>query len=223
MSGSPIRRPAAILFDFDGVLAKSQHQHHAAWQRAYADLTGGKALPIEAIRAQSGNAPRHIAARFARDGAVDAEALYERKLELMIQGASAVEMMPGALALLAWCAQQRLPHGVASNSPTSLVRAVLASRQIDLDVILGEELYGAPKPDPEPYLTLAARLGVERDCLIIEDTVPGVTAGVASALGDVVGVSNERERRAHLRAAGARYLVDTPEELLARLQKRRPD
>jgi beta-phosphoglucomutase-like phosphatase (HAD superfamily) len=39
------------------------------------------------------------------------------------------------------------------------------------------------KPDPEPYLTAAARLGVQpAECLVVEDSVVGVAAGVAAGM-----------------------------------------
>jgi len=37
------------------------------------------------------------------------------------------------------------------------------------------------KPDPDPYLTAAARLEIDsRDCVVIEDSPAGVAAGLAA-------------------------------------------
>jgi beta-phosphoglucomutase-like phosphatase (HAD superfamily) len=47
-------------------------------------------------------------------------------------------------------------------------------------VVCGDEV-GAPKPDPEPYLTAAGLLGVPIvECVAIEDSPSGVASAVAA-------------------------------------------
>lgn len=49
------------------------------------------------------------------------------------------------------------------------------------DVIVAGDTVEKPKPHPEPYLKAAASLGVDiRDCVAVEDSLPGVTSAVAS-------------------------------------------
>jgi beta-phosphoglucomutase-like phosphatase (HAD superfamily) len=53
--------------------------------------------------------------------------------------------------------------------------------------ICGDEV-PARKPDPAPYLQAMAQLGVEpSDCVVIEDSVVGVTSGLAAGAA-VLGV-----------------------------------
>jgi len=58
-----------------------------------------------------------------------------------------------------------------------------------LDEVLIREDVTNPKPDPEIYLLVAQRLGVEpRDCLVIEDSPNGARAGVAAGM-NVIAVA----------------------------------
>jgi beta-phosphoglucomutase-like phosphatase (HAD superfamily) len=58
------------------------------------------------------------------------------------------------------------------------------------DSVAGDEVH-ANKPDPEPYLTGASRLGVAiGDCLVIEDSVSGATSGVVAGAHVLVVPSN---------------------------------
>jgi HAD superfamily hydrolase (TIGR01509 family) len=48
------------------------------------------------------------------------------------------------------------------------------------------EDYTRPKPDAEPFLTAAARLGVApADCLVFEDTEMGIQAATAAGMASV--------------------------------------
>jgi sugar-phosphatase len=50
-------------------------------------------------------------------------------------------------------------------------------------VIVDHDAAGAGKPAPDPYLLAAARLGVQpSECLVIEDSPSGVTAGLAAGM-----------------------------------------
>jgi beta-phosphoglucomutase-like phosphatase (HAD superfamily) len=54
-------------------------------------------------------------------------------------------------------------------------------------LVTGDEV-AEPKPHPEPYLTAAAKLGVDiADCVAIEDSVPGLRSA-ASAGTIAIGV-----------------------------------
>jgi sugar-phosphatase len=64
------------------------------------------------------------------------------------------------------------------------------------------------KPDPEPYVKGAARLGFAvKDCVVFEDAPGGVKAGVAAGCR-VVGVLGTSTREALL-GEGAEWLVES--------------
>jgi beta-phosphoglucomutase-like phosphatase (HAD superfamily) len=80
------------------------------------------------------------------------------------------------------------------------------------------------KPAPDVYLAAAAALGVDpARCAVVEDTVPGTTAGVAA--GATVYGYSPPAAVGHgspevLRGAGARFVVADLSELGALLQAR---
>ena len=75
-----------------------------------------------------------------------------------------------------------ISFAIVSGSPrTSIVDTLKRLGLLDLfPVLVGAEDYARGKPDPEPFLTAASRLGVApADCLVFEDA----EAGIASAPG----------------------------------------
>lgn len=89
---------------------------------------------------------------------------------------------PGARQLLAAVAAVGVPQALVSSSFRVLVEAVLAGlgEHPFAVTLAGDEVVQA-KPDPEPYLTAAARLGVDPTCcVVLEDSPSGVAAGEAA-------------------------------------------
>lgn len=112
----------------------------------------------------------------------------------------------------------------ASNSYTAIVRAVLARN--GLARFFGDRVYCAdkvakPKPAPDVYLAAAQDMGVApRACLVVEDSVAGVSAARAAGMtvlgfvgGTHVGDAHARE----LRDVGAIGIFDDMSTLPARV------
>jgi beta-phosphoglucomutase-like phosphatase (HAD superfamily) len=124
--------------------------------------------------------------------------LLSRMVELFEAGPV---LMPGAAPLLQELRMMQVPVALVSSSYRVLVDAVLRSGlgglaglgPFDLTLAGDEVVHG--KPHPEPYLTAAARLGVDpADCVVLEDSAAGVAAGEAAgccvvAVPSVPGVS----------------------------------
>src|SRR5690606_18407119 len=73
-----------------------------------------------------------------------------------------------------------------------------------------------PKPHPEPYLVTAAHLGVKPEaCLVVEDSVHGVRAGLAAGCR-VVGITTSFDA-GRLQEAGAHHVVDSFAQLTRKL------
>ncbi|MEC4767989.1 HAD family phosphatase [Halomonas sp. CUBES01] len=104
-----------------------------------------------------------------------------------------------------------LPKAVVSNSRRCRVLASLAGTGLDAvlrDVpIFTAEQVARPKPDPALYQLAAATLGeAPSDCLVVEDSVAGVTAATAAGMWVIgfVGASHVDEGQSErLRQAGA--------------------
>ncbi|MCK7623119.1 HAD family phosphatase [Streptomyces sp. RS10V-4] len=96
--------------------------------------------------------------------------------------ARGVELMPGARRLLSELAAHRVPTALVTASHRTVVGHMLRSlgpENFRLTVA-GDDLVRT-KPHPDPYLTAAARLGVDpARCAVVEDTLTGVRAGEAA-------------------------------------------
>lgn len=85
-----------------------------------------------------------------------------------------------------------------------------------LDVVLAREDVKKSKPDPEIYLLAAEKLGVQpQDCIVIEDSVNGVRAGVAAGANVVAFATPFTTASLHSsQVLEHAWVVHDPEKLL---------
>lgn len=105
------------------------------------------------------------------------------------------EPLPGALDLVhaLRSSGERVPLGVASNSPRGLVVEALDTAGLSgcFDAIVGYEDVQRPKPAPDPYLLCCERLGTEPvHSVALEDSPTGSASAWAAGLY-VIGVPSE--------------------------------
>jgi sugar-phosphatase len=104
-----------------------------------------------------------------------------RQLALQYDDVADVRATPGAGELLAELARRRLPWAVVTSADVRLARARLGAAGVTPPLLVTAEDVRAGKPDPESYLLAARRLGVAPgQCLVVEDTEAGVSAGQAA-------------------------------------------
>ena len=191
----------AVLFDMDGVLIDSEPTHRAAAQVVLRE----RGLPVP----DTADWERVFLGRPDRDGLVDWFAEHRVVADIAeLLAAKQVAVVGRLAAEVAACAdgqwlaralhERGVPLALVSGARRSEIDLVL--QRFDLgdvfratvsadDVTIG-------KPDPEPYLRGAAALGVPaRECLVIEDAVPGLrSAEAAGAAAIVVDRLREPER-----------------------------
>lgn len=119
----------------------------------------------------------------ARDHAEELEEM-ERYEEAQLEGTRA---LPGAAQLVH--ALQRYPWAIVTSAWRTLAEARVIAAGLPLPkVIVTVEETRNGKPHPEGYLLAAERLGVvPNECLVFEDTRPGIEAGVNAGM-QVVGL-----------------------------------
>jgi HAD superfamily hydrolase (TIGR01509 family) len=119
-----------------------------------------------------------------------------------------------------------LTKACASNSYTDYVEAVLV--RTGLARFFGDRVFCAdsveqPKPAPDIYLAAARALGVvPQACLVVEDSVTGVTAASAAGmtvLGFIGGGHATSAQVDALRGVGARHIFDDMSELPALVER----
>lgn len=170
----------AVLFDMDGTLISSTRSVERCWLR----LADEFAMPTEDLAPFRfhGVPARAILAELLADRSPEERAAaLDRVVELEVADTDGIAVLPGAAAALA-----ALAEGGRAAVVTSCGTRLAAARfgAVDLPspavtVTADDVTHG--KPDPEPYRTGAARLGVDvRRCLVVEDATSGVASGRAA-------------------------------------------
>lgn len=186
------RRPAAAIFDNDGLLLDTEQ----TWTRAEQTLfeRRGRAFTFEHKRALIGSSRATAAIKLEAmlDAPGDGEALMDELHELVMREALAgVAPRPGALDLLERLAGAGLPLALASNSAREFVERTLAGAGLldwPFTAIVCAEDVTEPKPAPDIYLEACRRLGAEPHASVaLEDSPIGVAAAAAAGL-HVIGV-----------------------------------
>ncbi|KAJ6412608.1 hypothetical protein OIU84_005621 [Salix udensis] len=102
-----------------------------------------------------------------------------------------IKALPGANRLIKHLSDHNVPLALASNSPRAYVESKISYQQgwkETFSVIIAGDEVRAGKPSPDIFLEAAKRLGIEPSrCLVIEDSLPGVTGGKAAGM-EVVAV-----------------------------------
>lgn len=178
-----MRRPAACLFDLDGLLLDTEPLHAIAWQQAAA----GFGLPLEgprllALRGRRRfDCARQVIVWMDEAGlaAPTVEALLAVRQPLADALMPTARPMPGARRLLQELVLRRIPLALVTSSSSDAV-ALKAAPHGWLLAAINARVHGddpelsAGKPDPAPYLLAARRLGVAAgDCWAFEDSPAG--------------------------------------------------
>lgn len=179
----------AVLFDMDGVVVDSMHFHLDTWKVLLAEM-GARRTALDAQR-HFGLATRILLREILAErdhgrepSREEIERWFRRKVALTCQVASRVaEPIPGFIEFARLVRAWKLPTALASAASRGFIDTVLekiGARDL-FDAIVSVDDVARPKPDPEIFLQAARRLDIPiRDCLVIEDSHPGIAAGVAS-------------------------------------------
>lgn len=173
----------AVLFDMDGLLIDSERMWFEVETEVMAWL-GGPWGPEHQEKMVGGSLGRAAAYMLSLVGPVASREEVERRL---VEGMrerlrESAPLMPGAKELLGEVRAAGLPTALVSSSHRVLIEAVLdgVGRE-NFDVTVAGDEVARHKPDPEPYLTAAARLAVDpRRCVALEDSPTGVAAAEAA-------------------------------------------
>ena len=181
--------PAAILFDHDGTLVDTEPVWAAA-KVALASEFGGTwteqdtldclglsmQFTLDRLRERGVNLP---------DEEIN-NLLVAKVHETLAQ--QPVEFLPGIERFLLEVREAQIPAAVVTNATTSVARRTAnAAPEGTFSVIIGNDETTHPKPNPQPYLLAAERLGVDpTQCVAIEDSPSGVRSATAAGMRVIV-------------------------------------
>lgn len=179
--------PAAVMFDFDGILVDTEWAIYQAWLRTF--QRHGHDLPLSLYTRCIGSdfgtwSPKVHLEDLTKLGFDWVELDAARQVE--VHGALEEEgCIDGVLELLGAVQDRGIPQAVVSSSSHGWVDGWLEKlglRDFFLEVVCRDD---APriKPAPDLYCAAAKKLGVEpRECLVIEDSQNGLLAAHAAGM-----------------------------------------
>jgi beta-phosphoglucomutase len=198
----------AVIFDLDGVVADSHPIHEAAWKTLLAE-EGLDPAKINVDFLYAGHPRREILRHYLGDvSEARAERLRKRKDELYQQAAENLAPKPGIPRVLDELEAEGIAFALATSGARGRTLETLAKFGMTdrfAAVVTGEEVSSA-KPAPDIFLLAASRVEVlPEESIVVEDSVAGVQAALASGMC-CVGYALP-ERLFSLREAGAHDVI----------------
>lgn len=175
--------PAAVLWDMDGTLVDTEplwaealaatvRAHGGIWDDARAGAAHGASTSATLDLVRDALAEEPVPTGFFDE--VEARVLSDLTDEVPVQ--------PGALELLECFRAHRIPQALVTASNRRMTAPVLRTLGTrHFQAVVTDDMPIPSKPDPAPYVLAARLLEVRtRDCLVFEDSVPGLAAARAS-------------------------------------------
>jgi len=177
----------AYLFDCDGTIADSMPLHYLAWNKALSSWDCD--FPEELFYAWGGMPVAEIIATLNEKQGLKmpAEQVARMKEDHFFELLPQLQAVPEVLEHIL-VSHGRIPFAVVSGSTNESVTASLKTLGIldRFDTLVCAGDYTKGKPDPEPFLLAAERLGIAPDrCLVFEDTQMGIDAATAAGMSSV--------------------------------------
>jgi HAD superfamily hydrolase (TIGR01509 family) len=173
----------AVLFDMDGLLIDSEPLWFEAERMVMARL-GGRWDAADQHALIGGSLDRTVSYLLAK---ADRPAGRDEVARWLLDGMSGLirtrglPVQPGARELVSEVASAGIPRALVTSSARQIMLAALVVTGLSFPVTVCGEDVSRTKPDPEPYLLAAARLGVPPPgCVALEDSPNGVAAARAA-------------------------------------------
>jgi HAD superfamily hydrolase (TIGR01509 family) len=204
-----------IIFDFDGVIADSEVLSNAV----LAECVSEAGLPTtldDAYRLYMGKRVPEIAVavQVALSQSLRSDFGADFQNRALARFRTDLKSVAGALDYLATFA--RLQRCIASTSAPERLAVCLEALQLGEMFganVFSSELVPRGKPHPDIFLYAARKFRVDpAECLVIEDSVSGVQAGLAAGMTVIGLLAASHIRDGHgerLRAAGAHHVAST--------------
>ncbi|MEY4486813.1 MAG: hypothetical protein RL440_1349 [Bacteroidota bacterium] len=186
----------AFLFDLDGVLVSTEHNHFLAWQRCAHSL--GIAFTekenellkgvsrVDSLKKILELGAKTISTEEFEDLLISKNDFYLESIQDLNQS----DLLPGVLDLLKAAKTKGIQLGVGSSSKNA--NFILDKLQIRsyFEVVIDGNGVKDPKPHPEVFLNGASALGLDPSvCMVFEDAASGIAAAKAGGF-TAVGVGN---------------------------------
>ncbi|MBC8429388.1 MAG: HAD family phosphatase [Dehalococcoidia bacterium] len=205
----------AVIWDMDGVIADTAPYHLSAWQEVFQEM--GVKFTKEDFRHSFGQRNdtiiRNTLGEETSQEKIDAisgkkEASFRRRIEQNLKP------LPGVIKLITSLKKHGFKIALASSAPIENIQLLSTGLGIEnyFQTIISDKDVTEGKPSPQGFLLAAQRLGVEpKKCIVIEDSVAGVTAAKRAGM-HCLAITNTHPRRS---LKQAEFIVDTLEAVTA--------
>ena len=183
----------AVIFDMDGVIVDSEPRHAHAFFEVLQEIGHGEEHGLDWDN-YVGRSDYEVWQDFIakHKPAYSLEQLLKMKRDRVLEIIRREEPIFAGLAELVEKLSRVCKLGLASGSERPVVEAVLSLqdlRRFFSAIVTASEIKRG-KPEPEIFLRAAELLGVApRACWVIEDSKPGVAAGLAAGMR-VIAITN---------------------------------
>lgn len=192
----------ALLFDMDGVLVNSTPAVARVWSR-WAIERGFN--PEDVVARAHGRPSLSTVKEFLPDADHEAENREVERRE--IEDLEGVVPLPGALDLLSSLPDDRWTIVTSCTRALAEVRIRAAGLPLPKKLVTANDITNG-KPNPDPYLKGASKLGFSpSDCVVLEDVPAGVRSGKAA--GARVIAFTTTVQSPGLRESGADWVLNS--------------
>lgn len=178
------RKIQAVAFDLDGLMFNTEDLYDEVSDKILRQRGCQFSLELK-MKMMGLPGPKAIAVMKSECGLQDSAEQLMRLVEdeMLLLLPSAIQPMPGLMALLQFVEECGLPKSVATSSTRRFVTSVMEITGLGprFEFVLSSADVTNGKPHPEIYLTTANRHKIEAmQMLVLEDSVTGSKAAVAS-------------------------------------------
>jgi beta-phosphoglucomutase len=201
----------AILFDFDGVLAKTMEDNLRAWQAALGEF--GVVIQPEEYLALEGMKLSDVAKKLCVEHEVkldDYEAVVKSK-EKHYANKHAFEFYPGVEDLLSELHLAGVPIALVTAALYPRIEKTVPGGFLRMfEVVISGEKTARGKPNPDPYLAAANALRLSgEECVVVENSPLGIESAKSAGAYCIAICSTLSKSK----LTGADEIVETFSEL----------
>jgi HAD superfamily hydrolase (TIGR01509 family) len=195
---------SAILWDMDGTIIDTERLVWLVIKGSFKDIAGID-LPEQLFESLLGQSEADFYRNMGRRYSLKPEKIAAIKAAFdkdYIPMLFDVPALPGAVEKVAEF-HGKAPQALVTGSTSAQAAAVIESLQLGerFKHVVACDHYSRGKPDPEPYVMAAQKLGVDASsCLVLEDSPSGVTAAKKAGM-KVVGIRQGNKGKYNIKHA----------------------
>ncbi len=178
----------AVLFDHDGTLVNSEGLHYQHWQSVmagYGVMLSEPTYNMELAGLPTPNNAKWLVGAFSLEADVSTLCQQKHDTTKDFLAENSFPLMPDAIEAIGFFRSAGLQTGIVTGAGLHGVQSTIDNYGLgpSVDVLVTGEDVKNSKPAPDCYLLAMERLNLKpEECLVVEDTGPGVAAAAAAGL-----------------------------------------